>query len=85
MLKEKINLHKTNLLRLKSMIDLFAGFKNWWNKRKEKKVVAKIDVGIPETHEDYDAHVYLKEKFNYSAKVRRSIIHNYKKQGGKLE
>jgi hypothetical protein len=67
------------------MIDLFAGFKNWWKKRNEKVEKPKIDVGIPETHPDYEAHVFLKERFNYSAKVRRSIIHNFKKCGGKLE
>lgn len=67
-------------------MNIFSGFINWLKGRKDKPVeeVKPLDVGVDPSSPDYDAHVYLKEKFGYSRKQRKAIIYNFKKAGGKL-
>lgn len=65
-------------------MNLFTGFINWLKGRKEKDYPEPVDVGVEPNNPDYDAHVYLKEKFGYSKKQRKAIIHNFRKAGGKL-
>lgn len=67
-------------------MNVFEGFKNWVLSFRKKKVEEKIpDIGISKDDPDYEAHMYLFKHHGYSKKIRRAIIHNFKKQGGKLE
>ena len=63
---------------------VFDKFKEWIKSFKKEKVIIEIDAGVPKDHPDYEAHIYLKQKFGYNKRTRRSIIHKFKKRGGEF-